>query len=493
MCLVQTNTSKMTEISTEDSIQHHAMLEMARRIEENRYKYFVPNGRGEEFSTKLGAAGAFIGLYSAANGVGKTASAVNILANIIWPVPGGHPFIRGPLYQKFPYLKRIRIVSDPSVVDSIIKEMKHWFPKNRYVTSKGRKAYEAYWKTDTGFDIDIMTYDQDKKEFESANLGLIWFDEPPPKPIYTACIARLRRGGVLFITATPLEGSEWMYDDLITNPDNEAGGRFVVEAKMEDACKDHGIRGHLEHDNIQKLIAQYSEDEQQARVFGRFQHLTGLIYKEFRPEVHVIAPFQIDLNNYSVHQFLDPHPRTPDAAAWYAVDRQGTYFVVDELFIKCSNGDQELASRIKDKDSYYRIVERYGDPSMFIEDQHRQTSLALELNKYGLYYAEASKQRVAADREIHNALHYTQIGNNMIKAPRLYIFSTCQRHIWELNHYRWDEWTGKNALKKGPKQKPIDKDDHMIENLGRFLLSMPSFTPNILKVEEHHSPNDDPY
>lgn len=482
--------------STMQSDKRQALLELARRRTETKYKYYVPNGRGEEFLAVVGAGRHLITLYSAANGVGKTCCAVNALAQVIWPDGRQFPsakYFRGPIFENFPYTKKIRIISDPKVVDSIVSEMKTWFPKGRYVTTKGRKSYDAYWKTDTGFDIDIMTYDQDPKEFEAATLGMIWFDEPPPKSIYKASIARLRRGGLIFITATPLAGSEWMYDEILANPNNEQGLRTFVEATMEDACRQHGIRGHLEHEHIQQIISQYDEDEKQARVYGKFQHLTGLIFKQFSPNIHVIPPFQVDPRNYAVYHYLDPHPRTPDAGGWYAVDRRGNKFVVDELWIKPRNGTEELAQYIKEKNDHYRVVRMACDPSAFIEDQHAQLSLANRLLSFDLSYEEATKQRAAADRRLGDALNYSKIGDEFLKAPEIFIFSTCVRHIWELNHYRWDEWTGRSADKHGPKSKPLDKDDHMIENMGRFIFSEPGFVPLIQPEMKSYQPNDDPY
>jgi hypothetical protein len=486
-----------------------------KRLNENRYKYYVPNGRGETFLRTVGSGAAFITLYSAANGVGKTAAGVNLLANLIWPIQDfvkdengnkvlneagghvkkyvGHQFIQGPLFESWPYLKRIRIVSDPQVVQSIIREMKHWFPRGRYTTTKGRKSYEAEWKTDTGWEIDIMTYDQDPKEFESANLGLIWCDEPPTQTIYKALIARLRRGGHMFITATPLKGSEWMYDEIILNQSSGAGSRVVIESNMEDACKEHGVRGHLEHKHIEQIIANYTEDEKQARVYGKFQHLTGLVFKQFDPKIHVIKPFHINKRDFTVYHYLDPHPRTPDAGLWCAVDRKGNRFVIDEIFLKCQNGDSELAARIIEKNEKYRIGGLKIDPSAAIKDQHRDLSLSDSLAAYGLYYTPASKKREAADRAIANALSYSEVGGNMLQPPGIYIFDTCQRLIWEMSHYRWDDWSGKNADKHGAKQKPLDKDDHCIENLGRFLFDEQPFISYIEAQETHEEPNDDPY
>ena len=63
--------------------------------------------------------------------------------------------------------------------------------------------------------IDLMSYEQDTKEFEAVDLGFAWFDEPPPESIYKATVARMRRGGIIFITATPLTGSAWLYDHIV--------------------------------------------------------------------------------------------------------------------------------------------------------------------------------------------------------------------------------------------------------------------------------------
>src|SRR3990167_6338759 len=59
--------------------------------------------------------------------------------------------------------------------------------------SKAGRQFNALWKTDTGFSFDILSFEQDPKEFESKTLGWAWFDEPPPKAIFDATVARIRR------------------------------------------------------------------------------------------------------------------------------------------------------------------------------------------------------------------------------------------------------------------------------------------------------------
>ena len=460
----------------------------AKKHRDQKFRYFIPTGVGEEFIRLVGCGDYFVVLLSAANGVGKTELAMNMLAHLFYP--DNNPYFQHKLFTDFPYPKKARIISEPTTVDqTIVPGLKNVMPVGHYTSRKGRKMYDAYWDTDTGWHFDIMTYEQSVKEFESSTLGLAWFDEPPPRAIFKATVARMRKGGIIFITATPLTGSAWMYDDLIANPDEllKSDDKEAVEKKrkvayleadVETACIQHGIRGFLQHEHIDNMISQYDEEDLQARVKGKFQHLIGLVYKMFTRRIHVIKPFEINHEDFVVVEALDPHPRNPDATMWLATNRKGQKFVVDELFMKGTVS--EAAERIKKKAAQYRIIKRIADPSAFNEDQHQETgmTLAQRLAGKGLEYEKATKTRTNSDRRIADALTYTMVGQEMIKAPELYIFDDCVRTIFEIEHYRWQEWLGRAGETKDPSERPVDKDDHMIENLGRILVQEPKWTPN---------------
>lgn len=204
------------EIST-DSL----MKSLIMRHKQNPHKYYVPNGKCEDFIRMVGSGKHFVNLFVAGNGVGKTCLAVNTLAHIVFG-KSGNKYFDYPLFNKFPYPRRGRIISDPTTIQStFIPELKKWLPPGRYKTNKKSKNYEYSWVTDTGFSWDILSYEQDPKEFESATLGFAIFDEPPPYSIFKATVARMRLGGIIIVVFTPLIGSAYFYDEIVTHPDTK--------------------------------------------------------------------------------------------------------------------------------------------------------------------------------------------------------------------------------------------------------------------------------
>lgn len=275
----------------------------------------------------------------------------------------------------------------------------------------------------------------------------------------------------------------------------------VIEADIEANCIEHGIRGILEHKNIMAMISEYTEEDKQARVYGKFQHLTGIVFKKFNRRIHVVKPFFPKPQDFCVLELLDPHPRNPDAVMWVAIDTKGRKFVIDELYEKFASVD-DMAFKIKQKGSQYRIIQRRADPSLWNPSQTDRSIVTLgdRLHERGLLYIPASKKRTMGIQLINDALDYQAHETNgqieFVKEPTLYVFETAIRTIWEFEHWQYAEWSGKSIEKKDPSEKPQDKDDHMMENLGRALLDEPPFAimpaaGNISNVGTH--PTIDPY
>ena len=471
----------------------------------NPARDFIPNGKQQEFIEMVGSGEKFVSLFCAANGVGKSSVGANIFTNIIfgpqneWFKPDAFEWVdrkgvkhirkETPMstFSDWPYDKRARIISDPNTIKSkIIPELRKWFPVNEstkmpeanFEESKEGKPYICRITTNTGWDIDVMSTEQDAKEYESADINLVWIDEPMPKDKFMATLARGRLGMIVIWTFTPLKYSAWIKDWM----DEHSDGHYAdyVEAKMEDNCEIHGTRGILKHENIRRIYEGFPEDESEARAFGKFGHLIGRVHKKFNRKIHVIEPFAIDPRKYTTYFALDPHSNTEDHILYMSVDKNNRKFLSGEVISK--GGCKTLYERAKHFEEVmnYRIGGRLIDPSAYNDDQHKDDkSVGAQLFDLGWRdLVKGSKDLMGGIKRTNDAFGYQMhTDGTMIQPPEIYIFNTCPVTIKQLDQYVWAEWKGSSKDDKKASSRPRDKDDHQPENLHRLLLSEPVWTP----------------
>lgn len=452
-------------------------------LENNKGAFYIPNGKAEEFIKMVGNNTRFVNMFIAANGVGKSASGANIVTNIVFGAQ--NEYFNCPLFEKWPYEKKGRIISDPTTIkEKIIPELRKWFPANEaknipeanFEESKEGKNYVCKIVTNTGWTIDILSTEQATKEFESADLGLVWIDEPMPKDKFMATLARGRLGMIVIWTLTPLFFAAWIKEWVDENTTN--GIADYVEAEMEDNCVVHGVRGILKHENIQRMADSMPEEEKEARVFGKFGHLIGRVHKNFNRKVHVIRPFPLDPKRYTTYKALDPHPRVPDHVLYLSVDSKGTKFITGELLGEGLIREFYEQMKAYEASMHYRIADRIIDPSAYNDDQHREEkSIGSQLFDLGESYIKGSKDLLAGIQRTNDALNYQITYGKMTMPPELYIFDTCQVTIRQIENYVWQEYKGSSKDDKQPLARPKDKDDHNVENLHRLLLHEPAFIP----------------
>ena len=465
-------------------------MEIKRRKESNRAKYYIPNGKAEEFIKLVGSNQSFVNMLVGANGVGKTAIGANIVTNICYGVQ--NKWFDLPLFQKFPYIKKGRNISDPTTIkEKIIPELKKWFPANEakrlpaanYETAKEGKNFEAKFITNTGFEFDIMSNEQELTEFESVDLGFCWIDEPMPQDRFMATIARGRMGMIMFWTYTPLKHSAWIKDWM----DSKLDGIYaaMVEAELEDNCITHGVRGILEHKNIKRMADAYPEDEREARVFGRFGHLIGRVHKNFKRSIHVIKPFPINERDFTTYMALDVHAQVPDHVCYLSVDKMGRKYITGELL---SDGlPKSLYQRLVEYEAakHYRIEDRLIDPSAYNDDQHKkEKAVGTQLEEMGLHFIKGSKDLTGGIKRVNQAFAYELKNGQMITPPELYFFDSCKVAIKQTEEYVWAEIKGPSKDDRQPLGRPKDKNDHQPENIRRLLQHEPAFIPYSFRVRD---------
>jgi DNA-binding helix-hairpin-helix protein with protein kinase domain len=161
---------------------------------------------------------------------------------------------------------------------------------------------------------------------------------------------------------------------------------------------------------------------------------------------------------------------------WLAVDRNGTKYIVDELFTTGSPEEMVALIRAKEQETGWNIRMRIIDPMAYVPDQNKDMPILQEqLAKLGLYFEKASKDLSSGILRVQQALSYGVEDSIIVKAPELYVFNTCTRTDWEFKRYIWDEWSPIMQDRRQPKKKPRDKDDHMMECLYRLMLLEPRY------------------
>lgn len=413
-------------------------------------QFYEPCGPLEDATRSIGNGEGFVYIVSAANGIGKTAWAANLCRSAIFGP--ANQYFDLPLFRRWPYPKRIRIVSEPAQVKEsgpVPSEIAKWWPKGKYESFKAGHTYPSEYKAGDWI-LEVMTYEQDKEQHEGANLGMVIFNEPPPQHLWTPNISRLRVGGIAVVAMTPLTSAGWLFDEVV--PRHQ---KTTFYADVETACKQHGKRGHLEHDYIEKQIAEYTPEEREARMQGRAMYLKGLIFKTFFPNVHVLKDNINPPFGAPVWNVVDPHSDKPFASIWAFPDARGDVYIHDEWpnedFYKMHNcqltiHDYKKIFEEKEKGSnvHKRIIDRhFADTASAVNKR----TLRQELQGIGLNYQPSYKAEKEVDTGIERVRRYLAYDTSKplsnLNQPKIFINPRCTNTIKSLSRWSFDPDTNK--------------------------------------------------
>ena len=439
--------------------------ELERRKVAEPLRFFKPNGSQKRFLKAIADKDSRLILFPAGNWAGKTAGAIAALAACMWPDMAEDPIFSDSTFKDWAgqgFKKNARIVSTPKELESIgsiQQEIARWWPKGRYKPDKKGKQYPCEFRTDTGWVVDLMSYEQHEDEFEGATISLFVFNEPPPEDIYNACVSRMKFSGKILMPMTPLANSAWIYDRIVAN-DGKNGIR-VIYGETEDNCIEHGENGVIPHKSIQQFADSCDPDEREARLKGRFSHLAGQIFKTFDKAVHTFK-LDTDLTHFlggkETYMVCDPAIGKPLACIWAAVDATGTLYVYDEYPLGIEfNGAKDSNMTVKDYAELFRAKEEGRTINTRILDRHfgntRRTlggqTLKQEFGEFNIdfldsYTSDDKTEIETGILKVKELLRYNKekpIDN--LNRPRLMIADHCTNTIHAMERWRRDEKTGK--------------------------------------------------
>lgn len=424
-----------------------------------------PNGAQERFIKAIIEKDSRVILFTSGNWAGKSMAAIGILGVCMWPEMGEYPLLNHRLlknWTSYGFPKRARIVTTPKELENIGSmqvEIARWWPKGRYTPHNKGKHFPCEFKTDTGWTVDLMSYEQSIDEFEGATIPLFIFNEPPSEEIYNACLARMKFGGKVLMPMTPLTNSAWIYDRLVAH--DGTNGIRVIYGSTEENCIEHGHNGVIPHEAIQAFSDSCDPDERAARLNGKFAHLSGQIFKTFSREAHTFK-LDTDLTNFlagkETYQIVDPAIGKPLACIWAAVGPTGVIEVYDEYPLGVEfQGSKDSNLTVVDYAALFRQKEERRPIHTRILDRHfgnaRRTlgglTLKQEFGEVGIdfmdsYTSDDKTEIETGILKVKDLLRYNKDKPiDALNRPRLMIADHCTNTIHALERWRRDPKTGK--------------------------------------------------
>jgi phage terminase large subunit-like protein len=293
--------------------------------------------------------------------------------------------------------------------------------------------------------IGFKSCDQGREKFQGASLDYVWFDEEPPKEIYTECRMRVMdRQGDVFGTMTPLKGLTFAYTDIFLNRYNDEEIWYEFMEWSDNP--------YLSAREVGRLEAGLDEAELQSRRFGRFASAEGLVYPEFDERVHVVEPFDVP-KEWQDNISIDPGLNNPLAAIWFAVDFDDNVYAISEHFAAGKDIDfhaEAIKARCKELDWH---TDGKGRVCALIDSAAKQRTLASSKNVCELFYERDILVNPDVNKELFSGIaRVKSFLNQKNGLPNLFIFSNCVNLIRELKGYFW-----------GSGDVPKKTDDHCLD------------------------------
>lgn len=409
-------------------------------------------------------------LYIGGNRSGKT---VGGIVEDIWWLTHRHPYRKTP---KGSIRGRLVCVDFPNGWEKIVKPvLAQWVPSSSLIGGSWDDSFDKRNRTlhfANGSFLEIMSYDQEVEAFAGASRHFTHFDEEPPKDIWDECRMRLMdTAGSWWITMTPVEGMEWIEDDLY-DPFQKSG--LDTEYKCDVIEVNTEENTYLSQVQIDAVFSGMDEEDIIVRKQGKFSKPGGLIYKEFNPSLeggHVIPSLAKSAipRNWRIIASMDHGLNNPTSWHWHAVSPKGTIVTFAEHYrTQWTIAQHAEAVKQKERELFINPEFRVGDPAIAQRNPVNGNSIQTEYRLKGLAIVLGNNDKNIG---INRVAEY-------IRQGKWFVTEDCPKLIWEMKRYRWKTRASKKLQSRnGPMEEPHDKDNHAMDDLRYFITSQPILTP----------------
>jgi phage terminase large subunit len=278
-------------------------------------------------------------------------------------------------------------------------------------------------------------------------ISLCWLDEEHPQDIFEELLLRCADtpyGGKLILTMTPLKGMTWPHEYFVEK-ELDGFGRITISGLDNPFVSSVKLRRATQH---------LSKASQESRLHGRFTLQTGLVYSEFRNDIHVVEPVPIK-EDWLIYRGVDFGVRHPFAVVWVAHDQNKNqlhvfreYLATEKTTIE--NGQMVHALSIKD------------NPVEWTSADPESRDGRLILARYCNIPNKPAPKHMGVIAGIEEVKKWLQV--NADGAPGIVIHSCCKKLIKEIRSYRWKPDQKKDTV--------IKANDHALDALRYVCMTL---------------------
>lgn len=302
---------------------------------------------------------------------------------------------------------------------------------------------------------------EDPDRLRGPSLGWIWIDEGAmvTEECFNILLGRvLDSKGVVFITTTP-RGMNWLYEKVArrADPNDELyDPRYAV-------VRAPTLTNHtLDPREVESLRSRYTGEFARQELDADFLTFQGLVYKDYRPNIHFVKPGTFDDVPENAHIVcgVDFGYNDPFVCLWLG-KWDGVWHLLDEHYqsLRTMDYHEEV---LRNHPLAKRVQKYWGDPSA--------AQIRGDMRMHGFNILPAIKQMdsnqsrwiTAGIQEVTR--WFSRRGAS--GTPMIKIWRNCIQTNKELGEYRYREERDRNAG-----ERPQDVSNHAMDALRYALYS----------------------
>lgn len=430
--------------------------------------------------------------------------------------------------------------NDPDALDknTIYPVLKRLLPKSLIVKDITARSSVMTIKDIQGGDdihVEFFSYKQDIQAGAGVQRASIYLDENCNRAFYTEQLARLLASdGDLIIGMTPALGQiTWQFEDIYekaktvirtqavcdrykkrfgeniplikqtglsndtcvlmaATDDNPFYDTLVSEKNKQELklvtlgehpfCSDvKTFKPTTKSEYIEKKLELIDAETEDVRRFGIFRQISGRIFKDFDPFVHVRNSEQLFPDGVPHEWYhargIDYHPHVDWHCGFAALSPNGEMFIYNETKISPEKFvTHEIARELCSVSGDYKYSLNLIDPLSAEKQPNTGTSPVEDLNRMfheyqregkgnGGYWTSWDTKSLRGRDDIKMRLKNSKIvGKPFVNngLPTLWILDNCKHTIDSFKNWRLEEWGNRASLEtKEIKEKPQQKWSHM--------------------------------